>query len=98
MLPTSATAAASAVTKAGKPRDLQPVMTLGRSAAACASASKAYGACVLAQYEAVDKNMCEKEFREFKECVQQKVSVRRGGLGRQSLRYSSQLTRETIRC
>lgn len=98
MLPTSATSAASAVTKAGKPRDLQPVMTLGRSAAACASASKAYGACVLAQYEAVDKNMCEKEFREFKECVQQKVSVRRGGSGRESLRYSSQLTRETIRC
>lgn len=83
MLPTTAAAAAAAVTKSGKPRDLQPVMTLGRSAAQCASQSKAYGQCVLAQYEAVDRGMCEKEFMEFKACVQQKVSRawRAGGKG-----------------
>ena len=75
MLPKTA-AAAAAVTKSGKPRDLQPVMTLGRSAAQCASQSKAYGQCILAQYEAVDRGMCEKEFMEFKACVQQKVSGR----------------------
>lgn len=75
MIPTQQVlSAASAAAKAPKQRDLQPVMTLGKGAAACAGPAKVYGACILAQYEMVEKGMCEAEFREFKNCVQQKVS------------------------
>lgn len=35
-----------------------------------------YGACILAQYETVERGMCEREFGEFKNCVQSKVGTR----------------------
>lgn len=55
-------------------RDLQPVVTLGKAVAQCKPHAQAYGACILASYESVDRNMCQKEFEKFKNCVQVKVS------------------------
>lgn len=34
-----------------------------------------YGQCVTANYENIERNMCQKEFLAFKACVQQKVSL-----------------------
>lgn len=36
--------------------------------------ARIYGACVTANYENIERNMCQKEFLAFKTCVQQKVS------------------------
>lgn len=47
-----------------------------------------YAACIVANYQAVEKGMCQELFMEFKNCVQQKVSQdKQGGfmLGRQRL-------------
>ncbi|PWN44666.1 hypothetical protein IE81DRAFT_276493, partial [Ceraceosorus guamensis] len=55
-------------------RDLQPVVTLGKAVAQCKPQAQVYGACILASYESVDRNMCQKEFEKFKDCVQTKVS------------------------
>jgi hypothetical protein len=80
MLPTAAARLAptasslSGVASSNKQRDLQPVLTFGKAAAACHQQAKVYGACILAQYESVEKGMCEREFGEFKNCVQSKVS------------------------
>lgn len=74
MIPTHTLGAAAGLTKAGKARDVQPVVTFGKAAASCAQQGRIYGACILAQYETVEKGMCDKEFAEFKSCVQSKVS------------------------
>ena len=37
-----------------------------------------YGACVLANYEEVQKDMCAAVFAEFKNCVQKEVSAAAG--------------------
>lgn len=72
MLPSAIT---SQATKAGKARDLQPVLTFGKAAGSCSQEGRVYGACILAQSENVEKGMCEREFQMFKECVTAKVSV-----------------------
>jgi NADH dehydrogenase [ubiquinone] 1 alpha subcomplex assembly factor 8 len=41
----------------------------------CATAAKVYGQCILASYQDVKKDMCQKEFLAFKECVQTTVSI-----------------------
>lgn len=68
----SASASASASTP-HKQRDLAPVLTFGKAAASCSSQARVYGACILAQYETVEKSMCEREFQQFKQCVSTKV-------------------------
>ncbi|CAO1617004.1 unnamed protein product [Parajaminaea phylloscopi] len=73
MIGTAAASSAAAVTKSGKVRDLQPVMTFGKAAASCADQGRIYGACILAQYESVEKDMCQKEFSAFKACVQSRL-------------------------
>lgn len=37
--------------------------------------ARVYGACVTANYENIERNMCQKEFLAFKACVQQKVCL-----------------------
>jgi len=37
--------------------------------------SVAYGKCVVAHVEDIQKNICSKEFRAFKECVEQAVRL-----------------------
>ncbi|PWN95623.1 hypothetical protein FA09DRAFT_340948 [Tilletiopsis washingtonensis] len=54
-------------------RNLQPVMALGRSVGACSASARMYGACVLANYEEVQKDMCAAVFAEFKNCVQKEM-------------------------
>ncbi|PWN52380.1 hypothetical protein IE53DRAFT_385170 [Violaceomyces palustris] len=54
-------------------RDLKPVQTFARGAASCSAQAKVYGACIVAQYENVEKDMCQREFQAFKLCVQQKL-------------------------
>ena len=41
--------------------------------------SVAYGKCVVAHVEDIQKNLCSKEFRAFKECVEQAVGDDLGG-------------------
>ncbi|KAN0065353.1 hypothetical protein ACQY0O_001189 [Thecaphora frezii] len=53
--------------------DLHPVRTLASAAAQCAAPAKAYGTCIAASYENVDKHMCQAEFQAFKACVQEKM-------------------------
>lgn len=74
MVPTAVLGSAAGMTKAVKPRDLQPVMTFGKAAASCADQGRLYGACILSQYETLQKDVCQREFRAFKDCVQSKVS------------------------
>lgn len=38
--------------------------------------ARTYGQCVTANYENIERNMCQKEFLAFKACVQQKVRCR----------------------
>ncbi|KIS69991.1 uncharacterized protein UMAG_10168 [Mycosarcoma maydis] len=56
-----------------KQRDVAPVQTFAKAAAKCASEARIYGACVTANYENIERNMCQKEFFAFKACVQQKL-------------------------
>ncbi|EPQ30944.1 uncharacterized protein PFL1_01842 [Pseudozyma flocculosa PF-1] len=56
-----------------KKRDMQPIQTFAKAAAQCAAPAKVYGACVAANYENVERNMCHAEFAAFKACVQEKL-------------------------
>lgn len=55
-----------------------PIKSLAKATAQCSNESRVYGACILANYQAVEKDMCKREFETFKKCVTQKVRVRRG--------------------
>ena len=74
MLPSVAARSVSS-SSSSKTRDLQPVLTFGKAAASCSTQAKAYGSCILASYESVERGMCEEEFRGFKACVQKRVSM-----------------------
>ncbi|PVF96783.1 hypothetical protein CPB86DRAFT_478865 [Serendipita vermifera] len=41
----------------------------------CAAPAQSYGQCILANYQDVRKDMCQKEFMLFKECVQNAVRM-----------------------
>ncbi|KAJ9478910.1 hypothetical protein PHBOTO_002432 [Pseudozyma hubeiensis] len=56
-----------------KQRDVAPVQTFAKAAAKCSSEARIYGQCVTANYENIERNMCQKEFIAFKACVQQKL-------------------------
>ncbi|CAO1623346.1 unnamed protein product [Sympodiomycopsis kandeliae] len=49
-----------------------PIKNLAKATAQCSQESRVYGACILANYEAVEKDMCKREFEVFKKCVTQK--------------------------
>lgn len=51
-----------------------PITSLAKATAQCADESRVYGACILANYQAVEKDMCKREFEMFKQCVTKKVS------------------------
>ncbi|CEL53591.1 hypothetical protein RSOLAG1IB_06446 [Rhizoctonia solani AG-1 IB] len=51
-------------------RDRRPVLKLAKASTSCAIPAKAYGQCILANYQDVRKDMCNTEFIEFKNCVQ----------------------------
>ncbi|KAI8344884.1 hypothetical protein EDC96DRAFT_521855 [Choanephora cucurbitarum] len=47
------------------------VAQLAKSVASCPAQATAYGQCIALSYKDVQKNMCQKEFEAFKQCVQQ---------------------------
>ncbi|KAI8978517.1 hypothetical protein BDB01DRAFT_800258 [Pilobolus umbonatus] len=47
---------------------------LATGVVSCPAQATAYGKCVAASYKDVHKDMCQKEFMAFKQCVQQAVS------------------------
>uniref|UniRef100_A0A0K3C744 Uncharacterized protein n=1 Tax=Rhodotorula toruloides TaxID=5286 RepID=A0A0K3C744_RHOTO len=55
-------------------RNLRPLAQLPKAAAQCAQAGAAYGKCIGARYQDVDKGMCAAEFQAFRQCVTQAVS------------------------
>lgn len=55
-----------------KPTKGIPVIAKG--VASCPAQAAAYGKCIASSYKDVQKDMCQKEFLVFKQCVQQAVS------------------------
>lgn len=55
-----------------KPTKGIPVIAKG--VASCPAQAAAYGKCIASSYKDVQKDMCQKEFLAFKQCVQQAVS------------------------
>jgi len=52
------------------------VPAIAKGVASCPAQAAAYGKCVASSYKDVQKDMCQKEFLAFKQCVQQAVSIR----------------------
>ncbi|BGP33278.1 hypothetical protein JCM10296v2_005072 [Rhodotorula toruloides] len=52
-------------------KHLRPLAQLPKAAAQCAQAGAAYGKCIGARYQDVDKGMCAAEFQAFRQCVTQ---------------------------
>lgn len=50
------------------------VPVIAKGVASCPAQAAAYGKCIAASYKDVQKDMCQKEFLAFKQCVQQAVS------------------------
>lgn len=50
------------------------VPVIAKGVASCPAQAAAYGRCIAASYKDVQKDMCQKEFVAFKQCVQQAVS------------------------
>ncbi|KAK4335748.1 hypothetical protein RTBOTA2_004501 [Rhodotorula toruloides] len=48
-------------------RNLRPLAQLPKAAAQCAQAGAAYGKCIGARYQDVDKGMCAAEFQAFRQ-------------------------------
>ncbi|KAI8066221.1 uncharacterized protein B0P05DRAFT_209451 [Gilbertella persicaria] len=51
------------------------VTQLAKGVASCPAQATAYGQCIALSYKDVQKDMCQKEFEAFKQCVQQAVSI-----------------------
>ncbi|KAI9483304.1 MAG: hypothetical protein EXX96DRAFT_557648 [Benjaminiella poitrasii] len=47
------------------------ISTIAKSVASCPAQATAYGQCITMNYKDVHKDMCQKEFQAFKQCVQQ---------------------------
>ncbi|KDQ08453.1 hypothetical protein BOTBODRAFT_37888 [Botryobasidium botryosum FD-172 SS1] len=62
MKPTASALSATSTTR--------PIRKLASATATCSAPAKAYGACILASYQDVRKDMCASEFAMFKQCVQ----------------------------
>lgn len=50
------------------------VRLLANGVASCSAQASIYGKCIAANYQGVTKDMCQKEFQAFKQCVQLAVS------------------------
>ncbi|PYH99702.1 hypothetical protein BO71DRAFT_394181 [Aspergillus ellipticus CBS 707.79] len=46
----------------------RPIEKFARATARCSTEAAAYGKCVVADYNAVQKGMCAKEFLKLKDC------------------------------
>lgn len=51
------------------------ITVLAKGVASCPTQAAAYGQCITANYKDAHKDMCQKEFLAFKQCVQQAVSI-----------------------
>ncbi|CUA71188.1 hypothetical protein RSOLAG22IIIB_04492 [Rhizoctonia solani] len=51
-------------------RDSRPILKLAQASKSCSAPAKAYGQCILANYQDARKDMCSTEFIAFKTCVQ----------------------------
>jgi hypothetical protein len=49
-------------------RPVRPLEKFAKAAAQCTAEAAAYGKCVVADYNAVQKDMCAKEFMRLKDC------------------------------
>ncbi|KAF1807290.1 hypothetical protein V8B55DRAFT_1464352 [Mucor lusitanicus] len=49
------------------------VPVIAKGVASCPAQAAAYGKCIAASYKDVQKDMCQKEFLAFKQCVQQAI-------------------------
>lgn len=52
------------------------ITVLAKGVASCPAQAVAYGQCITANYKDVHKDLCQKEFQAFKQCVQQAVSIK----------------------
>lgn len=50
--------------------------SLAKGVGSCPSQAAMYGKCITANYKDVHKDMCQKEFQAFKQCVQQAVNYK----------------------
>ncbi|BGP49454.1 hypothetical protein JCM10450v2_005345 [Rhodotorula kratochvilovae] len=50
-------------------RRYRPFAQLPKAAAACAEAGAAYGKCIGARYQDVERDVCAREFAAFRQCV-----------------------------
>lgn len=71
-------AASSSVHSSSKVHNLEPVKSLANASAQCSSFGHAYAQCIFAaqfgtEGVGVEKDICQKEFNQFKNCVQEKV-------------------------
>ena len=58
------------------PAKISPIKRLATATTVtCATPAAAYGECILKSYQDVRKDMCQKEFLAFKDCVQTAVRV-----------------------
>lgn len=56
-----------------KPRNLAPLRSLSAAAGQCKSQAQAYGQCMLANYQNIERDACATEFAAFQRCVQTTV-------------------------
>ncbi|KPV74434.1 uncharacterized protein RHOBADRAFT_65264 [Rhodotorula graminis WP1] len=59
------------------PARLRPLAKLPKAAAACAEAGAAYGKCIGARYQEVERDMCQREFAAFRQCVAEQMKARK---------------------
>jgi hypothetical protein len=52
------------------------ITSLAKGVASCPAQAAAYGQCIAVNYKDVQKDMCQKEFQAFKQCVQQVVNYK----------------------
>ncbi|KAK8143195.1 hypothetical protein MY1884_008668 [Beauveria asiatica] len=46
----------------------RPILGFAKAATQCSTEAAAYGKCIVADYTAVDKDKCAREFMRFKNC------------------------------
>jgi hypothetical protein len=51
------------------------VRSLAKGITSCSGQAATYGQCITASYQDVHKDMCQKEFQAFKQCVEKAVSL-----------------------
>jgi len=50
------------------PARVRPIQKFAEASAKCSAEAAAYGKCIVADYNAVHKDMCAKEFMKLKDC------------------------------